>query len=213
MAAGAGELPHGLIGQRLTLEHTLASMALRTGQPQRIADPLNRTRSAEHELGHLGLSADDGLVVPLAFRAEPYGVLVAVDRLDGTRFSEQHERLLRAFATSTAVAIATAKSAADERRRQTGAAREAERARWADELRDETLEGLATLRLALVAESSRAREANELAAVIDHAITALESEIAKLRALISGGRSSELDELGRESAPSQGALAAPGAPG
>lgn len=43
VAAGAGALPQGLVGQGLSLEDTVASAALRTGRPQRLADKLNRT--------------------------------------------------------------------------------------------------------------------------------------------------------------------------
>jgi hypothetical protein len=41
IAACAGELPEGLLGRRLSLKDTVASTALRTGQPQRLSDKLN----------------------------------------------------------------------------------------------------------------------------------------------------------------------------
>src|ERR1035437_671396 len=151
VAAGAGELPRGLVGQRVGLEGTVAGAALRSRQSQRLADELNRARFDQHGLGHLGRHAKDGLVVPLIFRTEFYGVLVAVDQLESGAFNGEHQRLLEAFAASAATAVATARSAADERRAQRLAAAEAERTRWARELHDETLQNLGRLRLGLAA--------------------------------------------------------------
>jgi two-component system, NarL family, sensor histidine kinase DevS len=117
IAACAGELPEGLLGRRLSLKDTVASTALRTGQPQRLSDKLNSARFEQHGLRRFGLRASDGLVVPLVFRGRAYGALVALDLVDGASFTPEHERLLTAFAASAATAVATAQSAADERRR------------------------------------------------------------------------------------------------
>ena len=84
------------------------------------------------------------MVVPLVFHNQTYGVLVALDRIHhGPTFSTEDQRLLEAFATSAATAVATAHSAASELQRQRLAAAEAERGRWARELHDETLQSLA----------------------------------------------------------------------
>ncbi len=80
IAAGAGELPDDVVGQRMGRANTVASAALRSRQPQRLTDELNRSRFEQYGLGHLGLHATDGLVVPLIFRDAPQGVLVAVDQ-------------------------------------------------------------------------------------------------------------------------------------
>ena len=113
MAAAAGELPAELLGQRVPLADTIASAALRAGQTQRLSDQLMRARFEQHGAGHLGVSAEHGLVVPLVFRNRPYGVLVALDHLDDGEFSAEHQNLLEAFAASAATAVATAQSAAD----------------------------------------------------------------------------------------------------
>ena len=76
-------------------------------------------------------------------------MLVAVDHLDRGSFTADDQLLLEAFAASAATAVATAQSAADERRQQRLAAAEAERTRWARELHDETLQALGNLRLIL----------------------------------------------------------------
>jgi signal transduction histidine kinase len=195
VAAGAGELPRGLIGQRVALEETVASAALRSRQSQRLTDELNRVRFEQHGLGHLGLHADNWLVVPLVFRTEAYGVLVAVDQLESGGFTGEHQRLLEAFAVSAATAVATAQSTAQERQRQRLAAAEAERTRWARELHDETLQSLANVRLMLAA----GQRAAEPAALRD-GIEQLEADIATLRALITELRPAALDQLGIDAA-------------
>jgi len=199
VAAGAGELPLDLVGQRVGLGDTVASAALRAGETQRLADELNRRRFDQHGLGHLGLDANDGLVVPLIFRNQPYGVLVAVDQLDTGEFTAEHQRLLEAFAASAATAVATAQSASDERRHQRLAAAEAERTRWARELHDETLQSLANVRLMLAA-AQRAGSSEAMSAANRQAISQLESDIANLRALITDLRPAALDQLGTEAA-------------
>jgi signal transduction histidine kinase len=195
LAAGAGELPAGLLGQRVALADTVAGAALRAGHTQRLTDRLMRARFDQHGLGHLGLSADDGLVVPLVFRNRPYGVLVALDHLRPGGFNAEHQRLLESFAASAATAVATAKSAADERYRQRVAAAEAERGRWARELHDETLQGLGSLRLLLAAAQRTARP-DAIAAASRQAIIQLDSDIENLRTLISDLRPAALDQLG-----------------
>ncbi len=199
MAAGAGDLPAGVIGARVALENTVASAALRTGRTQRLSDDSMRARFEQHGVGHLGLTARDGLVVPLIFRNRQYGVLVALDNLQAGGFSSDHQTLLEAFAASAATAVATAESAADEQRRQRVAAAEAERSRWARELHDETLQALGNLRL-ILSGSRRSDDPEAMAAAVDQAIEQLELDITTLRALITELRPAALDQLGLEPA-------------
>ena len=195
IAAGAGVLPADLIGQRVLLQDTIAGTALRTRQSQRLTNELNRARFDEHGLGHLGLQASGALVVPLLFRTKAYGVLVAVDQLETGGFTGEHQRLLEAFAASAATAVATAQSAAEERRGQRLAAAEAERTRWARELHDETLQNLASLRLVL-STALRGAKLEVMTAAMRQSIEQLELEIANLRSLITDLRPAALDQLG-----------------
>jgi signal transduction histidine kinase len=199
MAAAAGELPAGVLGQRVPLDNTIASAALQAGQTQRLSDRLMRARFEEHGAGHLGVTAEHGLVVPLVFRTRQYGVLMALDHLEYGEFRPEHQNLLEAFAASAATAVATAQSAADDQRQQRIAAAEAERGRWARELHDETLQALGSLRL-LLSSSRRSGDPRVMAAAVDQAIDQLELDITTLRALITELRPATLDQLGLEPA-------------
>ena len=200
IAAGAGELPPGLIGQAVDAPSSLASAALRTSRTLRIEDEPNRARFERHGLGRLGLHASAGLVVPLTFRGQANGVLVALDRTqDGPAFSADDQHLLEAFAASAATAIATAHSVESDRRSQRLAAAEEERGRWARELHDETLQNLAALRRG-IATQLRAGTKETMAEAMAAAVEQLDEEIANLRALITDLRPAALDALGIEAA-------------
>jgi signal transduction histidine kinase len=200
VAAGAGELAPGLIGKSLDAGDTLAGAALRTSSTLRLEDEPNRARFDRHGLGGLGLQASAGLVVPLIFRGQGHGVLIAVDRLrDGPAFTADDQRLLEAFAASAATAIATARSVELERASQRLAAAEQERARWARELHDETLQNLAALRIGLALEL-RKGSLDGLTEMVREAVDQLESEIANLRSLITALRPIVLDDVGVQAA-------------
>ena len=184
IAAAAGDRPAGLIGQRIALADTVASAALRTRTTHRLEVELNRPRFDQHGLGRLGVSADAGLVVPLIFHNQSYGVLIALDRLhDRPAFTAQDQALLEAVATSAAISVATARSAASELQRQRLAAAEDERGRWR-ELHDETLQSLAGLRLSLSIARRKGGEA-VLEGAVTEATEQLEAGIANLRALVT----------------------------
>jgi signal transduction histidine kinase len=200
IAACAGDLPAGLLGQRVDSQDSLAGAASRTLRTLRLEDGANRARFERHGLGRLGVRAEGGLVVPLVFRGRGHGVLIAVDRLvAGPTFSGDDQRLLEAFAASAATAVATAEMVQSERRRQRLVAAEQERARWARELHDETLQGLAALRLGLAAQLNRA-EPGPMTDAVAEAVTQLQHEIAALRSLIADLRPASLDDLGVEAA-------------
>jgi signal transduction histidine kinase len=200
VAGAAGALPAGLIGARVALADTVASAALRTRTTQRLESELNRARFDQRDLGALGVRAEAGLVVPLVLHAESYGVLVVLDRLHaGPGFSAGDQRLLEGFATSAAIAVATARTTGAEVRRQRLAAAEDERGRWARELHDETLQALAALKLNL----SSARRTGGLRVLDDavgDAIESLRDGISNLRALVTDLRPAALDALGLEAA-------------
>jgi signal transduction histidine kinase len=201
IAAVAGELPSALLGQRIPVAQTVAEAALRTHAPQRLEETINRSRFERFGAGRLGFEMRAGLAVPLVFRGEAHGVLLVADRLeDGPQFGDDDLRLLESFAASAATAVATARNAAVERRRQRLAATEAERRRWARELHDETLQSLAALRLGLSAARRAKDDPAAIDALLSDAVGQLDQEIATLRGLITELRPAALDELGLHAA-------------
>jgi len=200
IAAVAGEVDQAIVGQELPSEGSVAAVALRSGRAQRLSDEVNRARFEESGLGsRLGISATAGLVVPLAFRQEAPGVLVALDPLRGDEFSADDERLLTSFAVSAASAVVTARSLTLEQLRARELATEEERKRWARELHDETLQGLGALRVMLSA-ARRLDDPERWRGALADAIAELDTEIASLRGIISDVRPASLDELGTQAA-------------
>ena len=192
VAAGAGELPSGLHGQRMPIEGTVTGRVLRSRRSERLVDARSVLSSSQWLLG---LEADTALLVPLAFRGRSVGVLAAFDHLGHeATFDDEDERLLSAFAASAATAVATGKSVEEQRLRQSIEASEQERRRWARELHDETLQSLAGLRVGL---SSGLRGSDEdLRTAVQAAVESVAEEITNLRTLIVELRPAALDEYG-----------------
>ena len=134
------------------------------------------------------------------------GYLSVFDRLDGDgAFSEEDERLLKAFAASAAIAVATTQTAGEEALRRSLLASERERQKWARELRDETLQELAALKI-LLSGARRSVDPTRLEVAVDEATELITEGISKLREIITELRPAALDELGI--APALQALAA-----
>jgi signal transduction histidine kinase len=193
IAAVAGEGVSGLKGTRIPVAGSLAASALRTGHSQRFTE-IPPESFAARELG-----AGAAIVTPMRFRNRSVGFLVVIDRMDGRQFGEDDERMLLAFAASAAMALATAQTAGDEALRRSIEASETERARWARELHDETLQDLAGLRV-LLSGARRSGDGARIAAALDEAIELLTGGIGDLRALITDLRPAALDELGTKAA-------------
>jgi signal transduction histidine kinase len=192
--AGNADPPKGAV---IPVTGSTAGQTLQDGQAQRLDDP-QQTLSVSAETFGI-TAAHSALLVPLMFRGRGLGVLAAFDHIGSSgRFSPEDERALRSFAASAATAVATARTVERQRLRDTLAAAEAERRRWARDLHDGTLQGLGALKLQL----SRIRRADpaEHDALIDATITQLQYEIAGLRGVISDLRPAALDELGLQAA-------------
>jgi two-component system, NarL family, sensor histidine kinase DevS len=144
----------------------------------------------------VGIEARAALQARLAFRGRDLGQIVAFDRLEeGPDFYAEDERLLRAAAASAATAVATVQSVTEERLRQSMMTAERERARWARELHDSTLQGLGSRRL-LLSSALRKGDAAGLSAAVRDAIDELARDIEELRNLITELRPATLDQIG-----------------
>jgi len=193
LAASAGER-RAADGVRVPVRGSTSGEVMLRGRSERIGDVRGRLLIAAERFGVEG--ARCAVIVPLAHRGEALGTLLAFDRGPaGDPFTEEDEQTLRAFAASAATAVATAQSVERQRLRDTLAAAENERRRWARELHDETLQSLGAMRV-LLSGALRTGEPDRLTTAVDSAIGALEREIANLRAIITELRPAALDELG-----------------
>jgi signal transduction histidine kinase len=194
VAAQAGEIGEEVHHLSIPTEDAVfqAAMQERVAQHLEPGSPPSEARLREQ------LGAESALVVPLLFRGFVVGALVALDREAGMDFDEESLRLLRAFATSAATAIATAQSVEADRLQQRVDAGERERRHWAQELHDDTLQGLAAIRISLAtALQNSGPDRNEMIEdAAEKTIAQLEDQINELSRLISDLRPAALERLG-----------------
>lgn len=183
------------IGHRLKAEGTVAGEVLRSGTTRKFATLSEHAPEEDRELVK-EMGAECALMVPLEFRGRGVGVLmVASERSEEGAFSAEDEHLLEAFAASAATAIATAQNLAADQLRQSVAAAEQERRRWARELHDETLQELGAVRMLIDSALAKGRP-EALEDVIGQVSTSLDATIAGLKRMVTELRPAALDELG-----------------
>ncbi|MGV1049909.1 MAG: GAF domain-containing protein [Solirubrobacterales bacterium] len=202
VAARAGEI--GDEAQELTIP--TGDTVFQAAMQERVAQHLERGSAPSEARLRERVGAETALVVPLLFRGRAVGVLVALDReAGGTDFDSEDLRLLQAFATSAATAVATAQTVEAERLQQQVEIGERERQRWAQDLHDETLQSLAAIRISLAAamRGDAADRPARLERAAEETVAALEGQINELSRLINDLRPASLERLGLS-----GALAA-----
>lgn len=193
--AGHGDRSHEL---RIPIEGSTSGQVMTRGRSERIDDVSARLLISADRLGVS--DAQTALLVPLTYREEPLGVLMAFDRNPGAQpFTDEDERALQAFAASAATAVVIAQSVEKQRLRDTIVASERERRRWARELHDETLQALGGLRV-LLSSARRAGTVEALTRATTAALEQIEQEITNLRSIITELRPAALDELGLSAA-------------
>jgi signal transduction histidine kinase len=196
VSAIAGEQSTERRGVRIPVEGSLPGAAYQALEAARHAGLLERRESR----GDVWFEAESELLVPMIFRGAGIGVLCAGDPIGNrSEFTAEDERLLEAFATSAATAVATARSVAEARLRHSISAAERERGRWARELHDETLQGLGALRV-MLASGLRRGSPEALEGAVAEATFQLDADIQNLRGLIAELRPAVLDEIGVEAA-------------
>jgi signal transduction histidine kinase len=195
VAARAGDVSEDLADLRVPMDDDVfrAAMEDRVAQRQERGSPPSKARLRER------LGAEAALVVPLLFRGRAVGTLVALDReVGGVEFDQEDLRLLQAFAVSAATAVATAQTVESERLRQQVESAEKERERWARELHDDALQGLAAIRITLATalQSRGERRAARIESAAEEAMAQLEDQINELNRLINDLRPAALERLG-----------------
>lgn len=133
------------------------------------------------------------LRAPLSYRGSTHGVLVAVPPAGGG-FTSDDEDMLQAFASSAAIAVAGVKMVQQDALRRSIEAAERERARFARELHDQTLQALGALTMML--EATPAEDADALRTATRSALLHIGEEIENLRRIIADLRPTHLDSLG-----------------
>jgi len=191
--AAAGEVGSEIVGAELPMGGTLARTVMLSGSAELVADLSSRVG---HGLEAVAGDARSAVVAPLGFRGRARGVMVALDRMaSDAPFDSDDQHLLSSFAASAAIAIATAQSVGADRLRHSTRASEGERARWARELHDETLQELGALKMML--DSVRqSGDADLMRRTADHAISHIDMSIRNLQSLITELRPAALDEIG-----------------
>lgn len=159
-------------------------------EPMRVERPRGREAAWLHELG---LEARSALIEPLTIEGHSGGLVLALRSRDS--FKEPDRRALRSFAESVARRLQAERSVEIERLRFGMEARERERARWAREIHDETIQGLGALKLRL-ANARDLEDPDALSEAVNLVIDALSTEIDGLRHLITELRPAALDDLG-----------------
>ena len=192
VAATAGEVAPTAAALREPADGAAWRQVMTEGRSERVPRVSGRLALA---LADNGIEAQSALLVPLVVRGRSIGVIACFDRIGGPEFTRADEEILTGFAASAAMAVAPMQSIAEARLRESIEVAERERARWARELHDETLQGLGALRVRLAA-SLRQGEPDRVDAAVREAVAQIEDEIANLRSLITELRPAALDELG-----------------
>jgi len=196
VAARAGKVGDDVAGLEVPLDDAVFRAAMEDRVSQRLErdSPPSKARLRER------LGAEAALVVPLLFRGRSVGALVALDREagGGIEFDQEDLRLLQSFAASAATAVATAQTVESERLRQQVESAEKERERWARELHDDALQGLAAIRITLATalQSRGEQRPARIESAAEEATVRLEDQINDLNRLINDLRPAALERLG-----------------
>ncbi len=189
VAARAGEVSAAESELRIPVDDSVFGAAME----ERVSRRVDRERLRER------LGAETALVVPLHFRGHAVGTLVALDRVaGGEEFGQEDLRLLQAFAASAATAVGTAQNVESERLQQQVEIGERERERWARELHDGALQGLAAIRISLATaiQSEASDRERRIEAAAEEMVERLEGQINELGRLINDLRPASLERLG-----------------
>jgi signal transduction histidine kinase len=194
VAACAGEGGDALIDRLVPIEGPLRDNVLAGTSERRAVVP-------GAPLETLGLAGAQILLVPLRSRGERAGLLVAAQRLDtpSGEFSADDELVLNSLAAAATSALSANEAIQATQLQLAIQASERERARWARELHDETLQELGAMRLSQAA-ALKAADIEQMRDALRAAGAQTERTIASLEGLIRELRPAALDQLGVEAA-------------
>jgi signal transduction histidine kinase len=182
-----GDLPRG---------RGVLGVLIEDPRPLRLAEVGEHPQSFGFPAAHPPMRSFLG--VPILIRGRAFGNLYLTEKASG-EFDQDDEDAVVILADWAAIAIDNARTLTAEALRRSIAAMERERARWARDLHDDTLQELAGLKL-LVGSARRARDEDQRSAALDDAADRIDVAVRALRSLITDLRPAVLDEYGLEPA-------------
>ena len=158
-ADGEGSDAYGLVGTPLELGGSKTGRVLQRGRSERVDSVLDDPEIDQQTARRMGVRS--ALYVPLVVRGRPMGVVIAHDKLGATSsFSDDDVRLTESLATRAATAVDLSERVSRDAVRRVVDAQEAERARLARELHDETGQALTSILLGLKSLEERVESAD-----------------------------------------------------
>ena len=148
-----------MVGTPLELGGSKTGRVLQRGRSERVDSVLDDPEIDQQTARRMGVRS--ALYVPLVVRGRPMGVVVAHDKLGATSsFSDDDVRLTESLATRAATAVDLSERVSRDAVRRVVDAQEAERARLARELHDETGQALTSILLGLKSLEERVESAD-----------------------------------------------------
>jgi signal transduction histidine kinase len=191
---GEGESAYGLLGTRLSAEHSKTGRVLERRHSARVDSVFDDPEVDQEEARRMGIHS--GLYVPLVVRGRAIGIVAVHDKLGGdVRFGDADLRLAEIFAARAAVAVDVSERVARDTVRRVIEAQELERRRLARELHDETGQALTSILLGL--KGIRAARSDEEAEHVEAALRELVVQaLQDVRSLAVELRPTALDDFG-----------------
>lgn len=120
LAAATGHHREALVGRSFDARLGIPGQVMRSGEPLVVPD-VSRSRHFSKEIDDISAMRTRAvLAVPMIYRGDVIGVIEVVNRLDGSVFSEGHEKVLQVFATLASTAVQNARAHEDLKDRLAG---------------------------------------------------------------------------------------------
>jgi signal transduction histidine kinase len=193
-ADGEGSDAYGLEGMELELGGSKTGRVLQRGRSERVDSVLDDPEIDQHAARRMGVRS--ALYVPLVVQGRPIGVVIAHDKLGTTSsFTDDDVRLTESLSARAAIAVDLSQRVSRDAVRRVVEAQEAERARLARELHDETGQALTSILLGLKSMEERV-ESDEGRSAASELRELVVSTLQDVRRLAVELRPAALDDFG-----------------
>jgi signal transduction histidine kinase len=193
-ADGEGSDAYGLEGMELELGGSKTGRVLQRGRSERVDSVLDDPEIDQQAARRMGVRS--ALYVPLVVQGRPIGVVIAHDKLGATSsFTDDDVRLTESLSARAAIAVDLSQRVSRDAVRRVVQAQEAERARLARELHDETGQALTSILLGLKSMEERV-ESDEGRSAASELRELVVSTLQDVRRLAVELRPAALDDFG-----------------